>query len=170
MGGELADACKSIKAESEPIAPPHPNGDGGRCGQFLNGQAYAGISNAAYGTLTVGRHNSFMTDGVGTYDPNHGSYAFSMIGYSGTRLLALARLRLPAGTTRLSTLYQFGPAHAGVMYSGGGDGTSILGDAVGANVGATYKGLSIDAYYTKENGAVNLSSVYVQSDAATDWL
>ena len=41
------------------------------------------------------------------------------------------------------------------MYSNGGDGTSILGDAVGANVGATYKGLSVDAYYTKENGAVN---------------
>ena len=59
------------------------NADGSRCGQALNGQAYAGLSHSTYGTLTIGRQNTFMNDGVGTYDPNHGSYAFSLVGYSG---------------------------------------------------------------------------------------
>ncbi len=157
ISGELADACKSMMQNPGKSADLSAFGDGGRCGQFLNGQAYAGLSNSSYGTLTVGRHNSFMTDGVGTYDPNHGSYAFSMIGYSGGAAAGVGSTETSRWDNSVKYVYQFGPAHAGVMYSAGGDGTSILGDAVGANVGASYKGLSIDAYYTKENGAVNLS-------------
>ena len=157
ISGELADACKSILQNPTKSPALNAYGDGGRCGQFLNGQAYAGLSNATYGTLTVGRHNSFMTDGVGTYDPNHGSYAFSMIGYSGSAAAGAGTTEDSRWDNSVKYVYQFGPAHAGVMYSAGGDGTSILGDAVGANVGAAYKGLSIDAYYTQENGAVNLT-------------
>ena len=53
----MSDACKSVyeaavyKA-SNPAGAPAANADGGRCGQFLNGQAYGGISNPMYGTLT----------------------------------------------------------------------------------------------------------------------
>jgi predicted porin len=157
ISGELADACKSLLENPAKSAALNAYGDGGRCGQFLNGQAYGGISNASYGTLTVGRHNSFMTDGVGAYDPNHGSYAFSMIGYSGGAAAGVGSTETSRWDNSVKYVYQFGPAHAGVMYSSGGDGTSILGDAVGANVGASYRGLSVDAYYTKENGAVNLT-------------
>ena len=157
ISGELADACKSILQNPTKSPALNAYGDGGRCGQFLNGQAYAGLSNATYGTLTVGRHNSFLTDGVGTYDPNHGSYAFSMIGYSGSAAAGAGTTEDSRWDNSVKYLYQFGPAHAGVMYSAGGDGTSILGDAVGANVGASYKGLSVDAYYTQEKGAVNLT-------------
>jgi hypothetical protein len=48
------------------------------------------------------------------------------------------------------------------MYSVGDQGTAIFGQAYGVNVGGTYKGVSLDAVYTKEEGAVaakSLSSV-----------
>jgi predicted porin len=158
LTGDIADACKSLIVAKANTTNPAANFDGGRCGQLLNGQAYAGLSNASYGTLTIGRHNSFMTDGVGTYDPNHGSYAFSLIGYSGGAAGGIGSTETSRWDNSLKYVYQFGPAHAGVMYSGGGDNTSIRDNAIGANVGATYKGFSVDAYYTKENGAVNASA------------
>jgi hypothetical protein len=44
------------------------------------------------------------------------------------------------------------------MYSNGGQDTPNFGDAVGANAGFSYKGLSVDGYYTKENDAVKASA------------
>ena len=78
---------------------------------------------------------------------------------SGTPVAGVGSTETPAGITRLSTPTSIGPAHASVLYSNGGNGTSILGNAVGANVGATYKGFSLDGYYTKENGAVGLGTL-----------
>ena len=156
ISGELADACKSlVQAGTQPAGHVAANSDGGRCGQFLNGNAYGGLSHSTYGTLTVGRQNAFMNDGVGTYDPNHGSYAFSLIGFSGGAAAGIGATETSRWDNSVKYLYQFGPVHAGVMYANGGQDTAIFGNAVGGNVGATYKGLSIDGYYTKENGAVN---------------
>ncbi len=165
-GNSLSDACKSVYeaavsgAANKNVAP-QAFADGGRCGQLLNGQAYAGISNPTYGTLTGGRHNSFLNDGIGTYDPNHGSYAFSLIGYTGTPVAGGGATEDSRWDNSVKYVYQYGPAHAGVMYSNGGNGTSILGNAVGADVGGAYKGVSLDAYYAQENGAVYLNSGYL---------
>ena len=167
LSGELADACQSlIQSKAVQGGNVVANGDGSRCGQALNGQAYGGLSNSTYGTLTIGRQNAFMTDGVGTYDPNHGSYAFSLIGFSGGAAAGIGSTETGRWDNAIKYLYQFGPVHAGVMYSNGGDATSIQNDAVGGNVGATYKGFSLDAYYTKENGAVNSSGTLVRSGFA----
>jgi len=153
LSGELADACKSLIQKSTNANVS--SGDGSRCGQFFNGQAYGGLSNSSYGTLTVGRQNSFMTDGVGTYDPNHGSYAFSYIGYTGSSAAGIGSTETARWDNSVKYLYQFGPVHAGAMYAKGGDGSSIQDDAVGGNAGFAWKGLAVDAYYTKENGSVN---------------
>ena len=51
----------------------------------------------------------------------------------------------------------YGPFHAAGMYTNGGQDTPMVGDAYGANAGITYMGFSVDGFYTKENGAVNLS-------------
>jgi predicted porin len=45
------------------------------------------------------------------------------------------------------------------MYADGGGDSSIQKNAYGVNVGGSYRGLSIDAVYTKENGAVSASSL-----------
>ena len=47
------------------------------------------------------------------------------------------------------------------MYSGGGNGTSILGNAVGADAGGAYKGAALDFYYTQEKGAVYANGAVV---------
>jgi hypothetical protein len=44
------------------------------------------------------------------------------------------------------------------MYSSGGPDTGMFGNAYGFNVGAVYRGFSIDAVYTKEHSVVALQS------------
>jgi predicted porin len=50
---------------------------------WLAGQIYTGVSSQTWGTLTFGRQNSLMLDGVNAYDPQGGAYGFSPIGFSG---------------------------------------------------------------------------------------
>jgi hypothetical protein len=59
--------------------------DGARAGQPFNDQYYAGISSPHFGELTFGRQRSLGTDAMLLYDPASGAYAFSYIGYNGTR-------------------------------------------------------------------------------------
>ena len=74
-------------------------GDSSRCGQAINGPAYAGVSNSTYGTLTVGRQNSLELDSIAVYDPAGLAYAFSLIGYSGFNAGSVPP-RMAAGITR----------------------------------------------------------------------
>ncbi len=155
--GELADGCASmVRANGKDQFHAITFGDSSRCGQAFNAQAYAGVSNSAYGTLTVGRQNTLEGDLIGSYDPMGGSYAFSLIGFSG--------FTGGGGDTQafrwdnsIKYNYQYGPLHAAVMYSNGGQDTGIQNGAYGFNVGGSYKGLSIDAYYAKERGAVSVA-------------
>ena len=169
LSGELSDACASLARASGfgMVTATNPTGkngnvaanaDGSRCGQAFSGQAYGGLSSPLYGTLTVGRQTSLIADGTGAYDPQHGSYAFSLIGFSGNAAAGIGATETARWDNSVKYIYQYGPAHAAVMYSSGGQDTPILGDAYGANIGATYRGFSIDAFYEKENGAVTLKA------------
>ena len=60
------------------------NADSSRTGQWDNSQAFIGLSNKTYGTLTVGRVNTLSLDAINSYDPMGGSYAFSPLGFSGS--------------------------------------------------------------------------------------
>ncbi len=158
LRGTLSNGCQSfIDNAGKPYNQQNSNADSGRCGQALNGVAYGGVSNAAYGTLTFGRQQSFQLDAIAAYDPLELSYAFSLLGYSGTNG--------GSGSTEgarwdnsVKYVYQYGPVHAGAMYSNGGDATGMFGQGYGFNVGGSYRGFSLDAVYTKENGAVNLQT------------
>ena len=66
-----------------PLADQKASGDSARAGQWYNGQLFAGIQNDTYGSLVGGRVNSLLLDAVSAYDPFGGSYAFSIIGFSG---------------------------------------------------------------------------------------
>ena len=95
-----------------------PTATSSRAGQWYNGALYAGVSSKQYGTLTIGRQNSLTLDGVNAYDPMGGSYAFSVIGFSGatagvgdtedTRYSTAAKYRVDVGMFRAAALYQFG--------------------------------------------------------------
>ena len=160
ISGEIADACASlVRNNGKDVSTWTSSADGSRCGQALNGQAYAGLSNASYGTLTVGRQNSLDLDVVGSYDPMAASYALSLTGFSGGSGGGIGSTETARWDNAVKYVYQFGPVHAGGMYSAGGADTSIQADAYAANLGASYKGFSIDAVYTKENAAVGMATL-----------
>ncbi|HXO64974.1 MAG TPA: porin [Steroidobacteraceae bacterium] len=160
LSGQLTDACASI-ANNGPNKQGNQtaNADSSRCGQALNSMAWGGVSNAQFGQLTVGRHNSLQLDALAVYDPQTLSYAFSFLGYSG--------FNGGAGSTQAarwdnSARYavQTGPVHVALMYSNGGADTGIIGKAYAGEIGVTIQALSLDAVYENEKSAVNLRSSF----------
>ena len=110
--------------------------------------------------------NSFQLDALAEYDPMALSYAFSLPGYSGA-FAGSGSTEAARWDNSVKYVYQYGPVHAGAMYSDGGDGTGLYGTGYGFNAGGAYKGFSVDAVYTKENAAVNLLSVTNDTSAST---
>jgi predicted porin len=156
--GPLAQA----QNDGVPAALQNSNADSSRAGQWYNGALYAGVSSKTFGTLTVGRQNSLTLDGVNAYDPMSGSYAFSVIGFSGTtagagdtedtRYSTSAKYRVDIGQFRAAGLYQFG----GYDYNNGSS-TAWEGQ-VGADFPTgDYGKLSLDAIFSRVNDAVSLS-------------
>ena len=155
ISGELADACASLLRNNGRVYQfMDQNGDGSRCGQAFNSVAYGGLSSPLYGTLTFGRQTSLVLDGMNAYDPMVTSYAFSL-NLSGTPGGGIGSTETARWDDAVKYIFTYGPFHAAGMYSTGGQDTPIFGNAYAANVGFTYKGLSVDGYYTKENGAVS---------------
>jgi predicted porin len=158
LRGDLANGCVSFTQNAGLVYTQQTsNADSGRCGQVFNGPAYGGFSNPLYGTLTVGRQQSFELDGIAKYDPLALSYAFSLLGFSGTNA-GSGSTQAARWDNSAKYIYEYGPVHAGAMFSDGGSGTGMFGQGYGFDVGAVYRGFSIDAIYTKEHGAVNLQT------------
>ena len=165
ISGELADACASLlRNNGTALTRMDNNGDGSRCGQAFNNNAYGGLSHPIYGTLTGGRQNSLVLDGMASYDPMALSQAFSLIGYSGTAGGGVGSTEAARWDNSVKYILTYGPFHAAGMYTNGGQDTPMVGDAFGANAGITYMGFSVDGFYTKENGAVNLSRIALASN------
>ena len=157
---QLANGPKSQLANNGiPAALQSSNGDSSRAGQFYNGVGYAGVSSPTYGTLTVGRQNSLTLDGVIAYDPQAASYAFSLIGYSGTtagvgdtedaRFSTAAKYRVDIGQFRAAALYQFGG------YQANNASTDAYQLQAGVDIPAgAYGKFSFDAIYSRVDDAV----------------
>jgi len=156
--GKLADAPKSlINNNGVALANRKAAGDGSRAGQLFNGQAWGGLSSKEWGTLSIGRHVTLFGDNTTKYDPMNGSYAFSIIGYSG--------LTAGMGDTqdvRLddSVKYTFKHDwfHAGAFYQfGKSDGSP--GEAWQLGAGFDYAGFSVDALWGEKKDAIAASSL-----------
>jgi predicted porin len=160
LSGQLVDACKALASNSgKPQGEQTANADSSRCGQPFNGVIWAGFSSPRFGALTIGRQQSLQLDALALYDPQALSYAFSFLGYSG--------FNGGAGSTQGARwdnsgkyAFQSGPVHISGMYSNGGQDTGVLGKSYGADIGVTFNGLSVDAVYENEKGAVNLRSSF----------
>jgi hypothetical protein len=158
LTGRLTDGCSSfVQNAGVPYNQQNSTADTSRCGQAFNGQLYAGLSNKQFGTLTVGRQNSFELDGIATYDPMGLSYAFSLLGYSGANG-GLGSTEAARWDRSAKYVYQNGPIVAGLMYGSGGSGTGMFGQGYGAMIGGFYGGFSAEALYEKEHSATNLQS------------
>jgi len=165
--GDISDALKSLAQNNgRTAATQTTNLDSSIAGELFE-QAFVGVSSATFGSLTFGRQNTLLADGVAKYDPNGASQAFSLIGLSGTTA--------GGGDTedrRLDDSIKYvevvGPAHVGLMYKFS-QSFGAANTAFQADVGAEYLGVSVDAYYVKVNdaiGAAALSATQVTGLAA----
>ncbi len=158
-----------IQNNQTPLPYQSANADSSRAGQFDNSVGYAGFSNDVFGTLTAGRQNSLSLDGINAYDPMGGSYAFSLIGWSGKTAGAgqteTARINtsvkyavnLPYNL-RVATIVQFG-------------GYDLYNAANGdwqVDVGGDFfnKSLSLDAIYGRTKDQVSLATYNAAAGAA----
>lgn len=153
--GEISDALRSMTQNNGvALAQQSTNADSSIAGQLFAGAAYLGVSNAHWGTLTFGRQNGIIGDGINKYDPNYASQAFSPIGWSGTAGGAGATEdRRLDGSVRYEITS--GPVHFAAQFQ----------PKTGANPGTTqqfalgwvFPGGSIDAFYGEKNDAIAAS-------------
>jgi predicted porin len=155
LSGEIADNCASLaRNNGKDLFHQNTNGDGSRCGQFFNGPLYAGVSNPGWGTLTIGRQNTLVSDVLGEYDPMGLSYAFSLLGLSGTAGGGAGDTESLRRDNSLKYIYKYSLFHGGAMYAQGGEDNSLHGFGAAGNLGVTWGGFSIDAVFTKEKSAI----------------
>jgi predicted porin len=165
--GQLTNALKSLAQNNGRALTQQSTG----VDSSLNGQPFeqglVGISSPTYGTLTFGRQNTTLADLIAKYDPQQTSYAFSLLGFSGTpagggdtqdrrfdnsikysgRLMDMVHVGLH---------YKFQNSTA-ATYASGGTGPAF--SAFEVQVGADHAGLSVDAFYTKVRDAIAASAL-----------
>jgi predicted porin len=158
QSGQLADAVKSLVVNNgRTPATQTTNLDGSSAGQPFQ-TAYAGVSSRTFGTFTFGRQLTLLSEGTIKYDPNYDASAFGLIGASNTysaggstedkRLDSVLKYRVTVeDLVHFGALYKFNG-------SNGGSNT-----AVQADIGGEYAGASLDAIYSKINGAITASAL-----------
>jgi predicted porin len=159
QAGDLSNSLKSLtidngRATNQQIT----SSDGASAGQAFQ-IAYVGVRSDTFGTLTFGRQQNLVADGVNALDPNLAAPAFSLLGASGTYA--------GAGTTedkRLDSTAKYlvsyaDTVHFGALFKFNNSYASAGGTAFQANIGARYAGLAIDTYYSKINDAVSASAL-----------
>jgi len=157
---KLASGPKSL-VDSNNVALAHQTygSDSARNGGWDNTRGYAGLSNTAFGTLTVGRQTAFSNDLVAAYDPYGTSYAFSGIGNSstfvaGTGDTELSRYGMSVKYQLAYDRFRFGALTQIGGYAQNNNAESAYQFDLGADVGK----LSVDAIYAYAKDAVTLSN------------
>lgn len=140
-----------------PLNHQTTDADGNKNGQIFGGSAYGGISSEKFGVLTAGRQTSALSDALYQYDPQMGSYAFSVLGYSGfiagggdtqdVRLDGTLKYNVSYGIVHAAALFQF-PGVDG--YAGG---------AQQVTAGINYGSFAADFGYSHVADAVSASSL-----------
>ena len=185
-GGSITDGLKSLTETNgytvvgNSAHPTAYNGyntagaDSAQAGQLFSRAAYAGISNDKYGTFTFGRQTSLEADLVSSYDPMGGSYAYSLIGFSGTAA-GSGSTEDTRWNNAMKYLYSYGPMRIAGEYSTGGTVAARNDTGGAADVGFDYAGASIDAVWLHKKDEVSaspltaatLAGLVVQNTATT---
>jgi len=158
QSGNISDALKSLTQNNgRALANQNTNLDSSVAGQIFQ-QSFAGFSSKTFGTVTFGRQNTVLADGIAKYDPNFASQAFSLIGLSGTTAgggdtqnrrmdASLKYVGNFAGVAHLAAEYKFNQ-------STGGANTAFQ-----VSAGGEYAGLSVDVFYSKVKDAVSVAAL-----------
>ena len=169
QSGQISDALKSlVQNNGRPLgtqaAPGNQttNVDSSASGQTFI-QSLAGVSSKTFGTVTFGRQNTVLADGVAKYDPNYASQAFSLIGISGVTagggdtqnrrldnsVKYVGSFSAAAGAAlHLAGQYKFNQANGGSANT-----------AYEVSFGGEFAGFSGDVFYTKIYDAVSLAAL-----------
>ncbi len=167
QSGELSDGLKSlVQNNGKPLASQSTNIDTSVAGQAFQ-QSFAGLSSPTFGTITFGRQNTLLADGISKYDPAGASQAFSVIGLSGfaagagdteeRRLDNSLKYTNKIDMVHVGLMYRFANGTAEDYRNGGGSGEAFT--VVEGQLGADYAGLSVDAYYVYAKDAVAASAI-----------
>lgn len=158
QSGELSDGLKSLVQNNGRATAQKTTGlDTSVAGQAFQ-QSYVGLSHKEFGTITFGRQNTLLADGIAKYDPNYASQAFSVIGLSGTAAGGgdTQDRRLDSSLKYVANFAQI--VHFGANYKFSG-ATGSANTVVEANLGAEMAGASVDAYYVNAKDAISASSL-----------
>ena len=159
LSGMLVNGPRSLADNNLRASNTYPwqttNSDSSRAGQWYNAQAYLGVSNKTYGTLTFGRTNSLSLEVTGAYDPV-ASNAFSLIGSSSgfPGFGNTETVRNTSVTYRLA--YQNFRAAAQIGVGGYAWDNGNTGFYQG-QIGADFGGLSLDGVLSYSQNSVSLS-------------
>jgi predicted porin len=158
QSGELANSMKSIvENNGKPVNQQNIGVDGSSAGQAFQ-TAFLGAQSTSFGALTFGRQVTLLSEGMIQYDPNYLATAFGLLGgtnqYAGggsnedNRLDDAAKYLVSyADVVHLGALYKFNES------SGSGNTAYQL------NIGGSFAGASLDAYYSKVNSAITAAAL-----------
>jgi predicted porin len=163
--GNLSDGLKSLTLNNgRSLTSQSANLDSSVAGQLFGGGAVVGVSSPTFGTLTFGRQQTVLADGIVKYDATEdgqdSAHAFSLLGGS--------RTAAGGGTTedtrldhsiRYAARYDW--LHLGALYQLGGASGSA-GSAFQGQLGASVAGASLDAFYAKKYDAISASALTAQ--------
>jgi predicted porin len=158
QSGEIANSLKSLAVNNgRSLNTQNVGVDGGAAGQAFQ-TAFVGLQSARFGALTFGRQVTLLDEGTILYDPNYHASAFGLLGASNTysgggsseddRLDSTAKYLVSFNDlVHLGALYKFSEAS-------GSANTAVQG-----NIGTSFGGASLDAYYSKVNDAITASAL-----------
>ena len=160
--GQITDALKSVAQNNGRALSARSTGiDSSVAGEPFE-QSFVGVSSPTWGTFTFGRQNTTLADLIAKYDPQQTSYAFSLLGLSGTPAGGgdTQDRRLDSSIKYANTLFNI--VHVGAQYKTQGStaanyATAGTGEAFSGyevSLGADYAGVSVDVFYTKFRDAI----------------
>jgi predicted porin len=153
QSGELADSLKSLAVNNgRTLATQNVGVDGSSAGQVFQ-SAFVGLKSARFGTITFGRQMALMLEGIIKYDPNYNASAFGLLGASNTYSGAGSQEDNRLDSTAKYSVNLGDRVHVGALYKFNGS-NGAANTAFQADIGGAYAGASVDAYYSKVNGAI----------------
>ena len=157
QSGQIADSLKSLAVNNgKAVTRQNIGVDGSSAGQAFQ-TAYAGLQSSQFGALTIGRQVTLISEGMIQYDPNFLATAFGVLGASNTYAGAGS-----SETNRLDDtvkyLLKYGAVHFGALYKFN-DSSGSARTAYQADVGGSFAGMSLDAYYSKINDSITGSAL-----------
>lgn len=158
QSGEISDALKALTQQNGKALSAQTTGIDSSVAGIPFEQSYVGLSSPTFGTLTFGRQNTVLADGIAKYDPQAASQAFSLIGLSG--------VTAGGGDTQdrrldssLKYVANFSGVHVSGQYKLNGANGGSANTALEFNLGGEYAGASVDAYFAKAYSAISVTSL-----------